>query len=63
MIGANDLFIAAGSEVQKAHTTEGIITARWWSLKELRATNRLVFPEDLAERIDRMNLPSRMAPV
>jgi ADP-ribose pyrophosphatase YjhB (NUDIX family) len=57
LIRANEHEVVAGSEVQKAHATEGIIAARWWSLEELRATNRLVFPEDLAGRIDSMNLP------
>jgi ADP-ribose pyrophosphatase YjhB (NUDIX family) len=59
LIRANEREVVIGTEVQKARTTEGIIASRWWSLEELRATNRLVFPEDLAERIDRMNLPSR----
>jgi ADP-ribose pyrophosphatase YjhB (NUDIX family) len=65
LIRVNEREIMAGSEVtaQKAHATEGIIAARWWSLEELHATSRLVFPEDLAERIDSMNLPWRVAPV
>jgi 8-oxo-dGTP pyrophosphatase MutT (NUDIX family) len=62
LLRAHERQIAAGSEVQKAHATEGIIAVRWWSLEELRATNRLVYPPDLADRIAAMNLPPGEAP-
>jgi hypothetical protein len=62
LVRANERELAIGSEVQKARATEGIIASRWWSLEELRATNRLVFPEDLAERIDSVNLSSWTTP-
>jgi ADP-ribose pyrophosphatase YjhB (NUDIX family) len=62
LIRANEHEVVIGSEVQMARETEGIIASRWWPLEELRATNRLVFPEDLADRIDTMNLSSRTTP-
>ena len=62
LIRANERDVLIGSEVQMARETEGIIASRWWPLDELRATNRLVFPEDLAERIDSMNLSSPTTP-
>jgi 8-oxo-dGTP pyrophosphatase MutT (NUDIX family) len=27
---------------------------RWWSIEELRATNEVVFPEDLADQLERL---------
>ena len=37
----------AWTDVQKAT----IVRHRWWSLDELRATTEVVFPEDLADRL------------
>ena len=62
LIRANERELVIGSKVLEARATEGIIASRWWSLEELRATDRLVFPDDLAERIDMINLPSRSTP-
>lgn len=39
-------------DVHQAQESEGILTARWWPLAQLRTTAELVFPEDLAKRID-----------
>ena len=40
--------------VRQAHETEGILAARWWALAELHTTAELIFPEDLAVRIDQL---------
>ena len=37
--------------VREAHLREGIVTARWWSLKEIESTSERVFPKDLCERL------------
>jgi ADP-ribose pyrophosphatase YjhB (NUDIX family) len=62
LIRADERDVVIGSEVRAARAAEGILASRWWSLEELRATNFLVFPRDLAERIDSMNLPSPTTP-
>ncbi len=37
--------------VRKAHSLEGIVASRWWSLEEIEETPEQVFPEDLGERL------------
>jgi 8-oxo-dGTP pyrophosphatase MutT (NUDIX family) len=43
--------VAFGGTVREAHRLEGIVAARWWSLKEIETSSEEVFPEDLCERI------------
>jgi len=62
LIRADEREVMIGSDVQEARAAEGIIASRWWSLEELRATNRLVFPDNLAERIASLDLPSGTTP-
>jgi 8-oxo-dGTP pyrophosphatase MutT (NUDIX family) len=39
------------TDVRAAHQADGILQARWWTISELRDTNDLLFPEDLAARV------------
>lgn len=46
--------------VHQAHELEGILAARWWPLAELHTTAELVFPEDLALRIEQLIATGRL---
>jgi ADP-ribose pyrophosphatase YjhB (NUDIX family) len=43
-----------GGLAREVHRREGIVAWRWWSLEEIAATRERVFPEDLAERLRRL---------
>jgi len=43
--------VVLGHEVQKAHSHEGIIATRWWSLEDIETTREQIFPEDLLQRL------------
>lgn len=47
-------------DVRQAHEIEGILSARWWPLAQLRSTTELVFPEDLVLRIDQLIATGRL---
>jgi 8-oxo-dGTP pyrophosphatase MutT (NUDIX family) len=43
--------LALGQSVHAAHSHEGIIATRWWSLEEIETSSEQVFPEDLPQRL------------
>ena len=43
--------------VLEEHRLERIREARWWTLAELRATEDLIFPEDLSQRLAALRAP------
>jgi 8-oxo-dGTP pyrophosphatase MutT (NUDIX family) len=51
LINADQEDLQLGNDVQNAHSVEGIIAIRWWSLDELHTTTEVVFPNDLLARI------------
>ena len=55
LIQADEKDLQLGNDVQKAHSVEGIIAIRWWSLEELRTTTEVVFPNDLLARIQNLS--------
>jgi ADP-ribose pyrophosphatase YjhB (NUDIX family) len=53
--------VLLGPEVAAAHTAEGIVEARWWSITEIEAaagTGEPIFPPDLAAKL-KEHLPAR----
>jgi ADP-ribose pyrophosphatase YjhB (NUDIX family) len=42
--------------IKAAHRLEGIVAARWWSLREIGTTSEQVFPSDLCERLRDLQL-------
>ena len=48
--------IELGERVREAHAEEGIVAAKWWTASEVGATTELVFPDDLALRLESRQL-------
>ena len=46
-----DVFEVDDEAFREAWAPEGIVTHGWWSVDELRATEEVVYPQDLAERL------------
>ena len=46
-----DAFEVRDEEFREMWAPEGIETHGWWSVDELRSTDEIVYPEDLADRI------------
>jgi 8-oxo-dGTP pyrophosphatase MutT (NUDIX family) len=43
--------VGGGEILSDANRLEGIVAARWWSLREIETTSESVFPSDLSERL------------
>lgn len=56
LAGPEAIGFGVGADVSQAHAVEGILATKWWSPAELRDGNERVFPEDLADRLDRILL-------
>ncbi len=48
--------VVADDGVRAAHSLEGIVRMRWWSLEEIESTSELVFPEDLGARLRELGI-------